>query len=342
MTGQSDGGLSDFFATLTSQTGSSGYTYTSVPADGYLGQAEGWIKNYVTLMSSYPSMKLIAYEGGQNFYATASGTCPGLGTLITAAERDPRMGTAYSDYLRFWQTNVGGADANVNNIFNDIYPFSSYGMWGLLESVMQPLTPIILRATQVSSRHEIYSAVIVGHAHLHRLGCVRYRNSATFDSLAAVVSACAVQQRTIRSSQAGKHIKDLFVAKDKAAVIEHQQRSYDTGQHAGAQAREVAIALLDMPHETVTLDHANQHESDKERQTHQSILERGSRIGIHDIDNALALPQQLHLRHEVLIPEIGMIHDQIPGGTWRGVAESPNSLRRRTAHERQHRGNPVP
>jgi hypothetical protein len=142
MTGQSDGGLADFFATLTSQSGNSGYSYSSVPAGGYLGQTESWIKAYATMMSSYPSMKLIAYEGGQSFYATNSGTCPGWVSLITAAERDTRMGTAYTDYLRYWQTTVGGTGANVNNIFNDVYPFSSYGMWGLLESVMQTVTPL--------------------------------------------------------------------------------------------------------------------------------------------------------------------------------------------------------
>ncbi len=142
MTAQSDGGLSDFFATLTSQTGSSGYTYAGVPAGGYLGQTEGWIKGFVALMPSYPSMKLIAYEGGQAFYATNAGTCPGWTTLITAAERDPRMEIAYGDYLSFWQTNVGSTSANINNLFNDIYPFSSYGMWGLLESVMQTVTPL--------------------------------------------------------------------------------------------------------------------------------------------------------------------------------------------------------
>jgi hypothetical protein len=87
-------------------------------------------------------MKLIAYEGGQSFYDTASGTCPGWVPLITAAERDARMATAYSAYLNYWQTNVGSTSANINNIFNDIYPFSSYGMWGLLESVMQPLSPM--------------------------------------------------------------------------------------------------------------------------------------------------------------------------------------------------------
>ena len=142
MTGQSDGGLDDFFATLTSQSGASGYTYSSVPPGGYLGQVEGWINAFTTVMSNYPSMKLIAYEGGQNFYATSSGTCAGWVPLITAAERDSRMGTAYSNYLHYWQTNVGSTGANVNNIFNDIYPVSSYGVWGLLESVMQTVTPL--------------------------------------------------------------------------------------------------------------------------------------------------------------------------------------------------------
>jgi hypothetical protein len=142
MTAQSDGGLADFFATLTSQAGSSGYTYSSIPTGGYLGQVEGWIKAYAAMMPSYPSMKLIAYEGGQSFYATNSGTCPGWLSLITAAERDARMGTAYTDYLHYWQANVGGTGANVNNIFNDVFPFSQYGMWGLLESVMQTVTPL--------------------------------------------------------------------------------------------------------------------------------------------------------------------------------------------------------
>jgi hypothetical protein len=142
MTGQSDGGLSDFFATLTGQAGASGYTYTSVPAGGYLGEAEGWIKSYAAIMSSYPSMKLIAYEGGPSFYATSAGTCPGWTSLVTKAERDPRMGTAYSDYLHYWQSNVGGTSANINNLFNDIFPVSVYGMFGLLESVMQTVTPM--------------------------------------------------------------------------------------------------------------------------------------------------------------------------------------------------------
>ena len=78
MTGQSDGGLADFFATLTSQ-----YRFQRL----YLYQCtrrrlpragRGLDQELCGMMSSYPSMKLIAYEGGQNFYATNFRNLPGL------------------------------------------------------------------------------------------------------------------------------------------------------------------------------------------------------------------------------------------------------------------------
>ena len=142
MTGQKDGGLADFFATLSGQTGASGHSYTSVPAGGYLGAAEGWIKSYTGMMATYPSMKLIAYEGGQSFLASAAGTCSGWPTLVMAAERDARMGAAYARYLTYWQSNVGSTGVNVMNLFNDVYPLSQYGAWGLLESLMQTVSPL--------------------------------------------------------------------------------------------------------------------------------------------------------------------------------------------------------
>jgi hypothetical protein len=158
MTGQKDGGLADFFATLTGQAGAAGHSYSSVPAGGYLGQAEGWIKGYTGMMSSYPSMHLIAYEAGQNFYLTTSGTCAGWPSLVAAAERDARMGSAYASYLAYWQANVGGTGANVMNLFNDVFPLSQYGAWGLLESVMQTVSPL-------ASSPSKYQAVLnyIGH-----------------------------------------------------------------------------------------------------------------------------------------------------------------------------------
>jgi hypothetical protein len=158
MTGQKDGGLADFFATLSGQTGASGHTYTSVPSAGYLGEAEGWIKGYAGMLSTYPTMKLIAYEAGQSFVASPQGTCTGWPALVTAAERDARMSAAYATYLTFWQANVGNTGANVMNLFNDVYPLSQYGAWGLLESVMQTVSPL-------NSSPPKYQAVLnyIGH-----------------------------------------------------------------------------------------------------------------------------------------------------------------------------------
>jgi hypothetical protein len=142
MTSQADGGLDDFFATLESQTGTSGQTYSSVPVGGWLNQAESWIASYAAVMSTYPAMSLIAYEGGQNIYATTSGTCSGWPALVTSAERDSRMGTAYTSYMDYWKSTAGGSEANVNNLFQDVFQISQYGAWGLLESVMQPISPL--------------------------------------------------------------------------------------------------------------------------------------------------------------------------------------------------------
>jgi hypothetical protein len=52
------------------------------------------------------------------------------------------MGAAYASYLTYWQSNVGSSAANAMNLFNDVYPLSQYGAWGLLESVMQTVNPL--------------------------------------------------------------------------------------------------------------------------------------------------------------------------------------------------------
>lgn len=137
--------LDDFFATLTSQTGTSGngsHTYSSVPSGGWLGQAQGWISAYVAIMPSYPTMKLIAYEGGQSFNATSSGTASGWPALVTSAERDARMGSAYTTYLNYWAATVGATSANINNLYNDVGQISKYGAWGALEDVTQTFSPL--------------------------------------------------------------------------------------------------------------------------------------------------------------------------------------------------------
>lgn len=140
--------LDDLFATLTSETGTVGngsYSYTSVGSTGLMGYAEGYISAFVSFMASYPNQHLIGYEGGQNFLATtglSGGSCSGWPALVTAAERDARMGTATFNYLNFWKTTVGATSANVFNYFNDITGISNTSAFGAMESVMQPISPL--------------------------------------------------------------------------------------------------------------------------------------------------------------------------------------------------------
>jgi hypothetical protein len=137
--------LDDFFSTLTSQTGTSAngsHTYSSVPTGGWLGQAEGWISSYVAIMSSYPNVSLVGYEGGQNFYVTSSGTASGWPALVISAERDTRMGAAYTNFLTYWSSTVGGGSANIINLLTDASTMGSYGAWGALENIMQSISQL--------------------------------------------------------------------------------------------------------------------------------------------------------------------------------------------------------
>lgn len=141
--------LSDFFATMTGQAGPSGNTYSSVPAGGWEGETNTWILQYTALLPSYPTLNLTAYEGGDNFNACFNTglcqsvpTCSGWPALVTSAERDARMGATYLTEMNFWKTAAGGAKANAFNIFQDVGAISLFGSFGLLESIMQPITPL--------------------------------------------------------------------------------------------------------------------------------------------------------------------------------------------------------
>ena len=103
-TSQSDGGLNSLFASLTSQND------PSVPAGGWLGQALGWIAAYPPAIAKY-NLPLIAYEGGQTFVSFPNGVANGKATPMTnlfiAANRDPRMNTAYQALLQGWKASGG-------------------------------------------------------------------------------------------------------------------------------------------------------------------------------------------------------------------------------------------
>ena len=66
-------------------------------------------------------LPLVAYEGGQGFVGGGA-----LGNLYTAANRDPRMGAAYTTYFQQWKANGG----QLFNDFADITGYGQYGSWG--------------------------------------------------------------------------------------------------------------------------------------------------------------------------------------------------------------------
>jgi hypothetical protein len=147
-TSQADGGLTNLFRSLYSQndptTDDESYfsrmlrrwsrSGTTIPAGGFIAQDAAWEKDFTANLAPY-KLPLLAYEGGQNF---ADGSTNALNTLYMAANRDPRMGQAYTRYFQQWK--AGGGQLFMH--YSDIGVESKYGSWGALESIMQTTTPL--------------------------------------------------------------------------------------------------------------------------------------------------------------------------------------------------------
>jgi hypothetical protein len=79
-------------------------------------------------------LELIAYEGGQHLAGYGgSQDNEQLTNLFIAANRHPRMGLVYADYLQAWQDLGLGTFM----LFNEASQPSMFGSWGLLESITQ-------------------------------------------------------------------------------------------------------------------------------------------------------------------------------------------------------------
>jgi hypothetical protein len=80
------------------------------------------------------NLPIIAYEGGQTLVSND----PAILSLYIAANRDPRMGAAYTTALNDWKANGG----QIYVVFADICNPSQYGEWGALESFMDTVSPL--------------------------------------------------------------------------------------------------------------------------------------------------------------------------------------------------------
>ena len=119
-----DGGLSSLFAQLISPAGS-------------IAQRIPWTTSNAKVASSF-GLPLVAYEGGQSLQgAPTYGNSSPQVQLFIAANRDARMGAAYTTYLKDWKADGGTLFMH----YNDIYAPNQFGVWGLLESIMQSTQP---------------------------------------------------------------------------------------------------------------------------------------------------------------------------------------------------------
>ncbi len=100
----------------------------AVPGGG-LEQSYKWMENYMVLSRQY-GIPVIAYEGGQHLAGVLGvENNQAIFNLFTSANRDPRMGELYRQYLNKWKSLGGGAFLH----FNDIRTFTKWGSWGLME-----------------------------------------------------------------------------------------------------------------------------------------------------------------------------------------------------------------
>ena len=127
-----DGGLDNLFQEITE-----GGLLPRSPEGGALVNAYNNIKSYAEL-AEQEDLPLLAYEGGQHLAPIGSvENNQGIVDLFIEANRDPRMGEIYEEYLSQWN-NLGG-DLFLN--YSDIRSSSEGGSWGLLESVYQDSSP---------------------------------------------------------------------------------------------------------------------------------------------------------------------------------------------------------
>lgn len=107
------------------------------PPGGSIAETGPWISEHLAEARAR-GKALVAYEGGQHLVGHGGAeNNDAITALFTAANRDARMGAAYSAYLAQWQARGGGLFVH----FNSCSTYSKYGSWGAVERLDQTGTP---------------------------------------------------------------------------------------------------------------------------------------------------------------------------------------------------------
>jgi hypothetical protein len=89
--------------------------------------------SYKAALAPY-NLPFIAYEGGQSLVSSV----PAVMNQYIAANRDPRMGGAYTQALNDWKSSGG----ELYVLYSDISIPNQYGEFGALESFMDTVDPL--------------------------------------------------------------------------------------------------------------------------------------------------------------------------------------------------------
>lgn len=123
-----DGGLGRVFEELTN-----GKVLSTSPGTGAVQAVTGWIDVHQQI-AQQRGLQLVSYEGGQHMADIWGTLSTGVINLLSQANRDPRIGKVYRDYLDAWKSHAGGG---LFMHFMDIADAGRYGAWGALEHVGQ-------------------------------------------------------------------------------------------------------------------------------------------------------------------------------------------------------------
>ena len=134
-----DGGLSKLFAELNG-VNSNGQSLTaalmSAFPSGARGMSKGWMTTTKAAADVY-GLPMWAYEGGQHLVPPQGDTDATFLALITAANRDARMGTSYDQDFADWKA----AGGQIFAYYDHVSLPSRYGIWGLKESLADNAAP---------------------------------------------------------------------------------------------------------------------------------------------------------------------------------------------------------
>ena len=127
-----DGGLTKLFSELSGvETNGKALAAPLMAAfpSGARGMSKGWMTTTKAVAATY-GLPMWAYEGGQHLVPPMGDTDAKFLALITAANRDARMGTAYDQDIADWKSAGGQTFVYYTHVARP----GKYGIWGVKET----------------------------------------------------------------------------------------------------------------------------------------------------------------------------------------------------------------